>query len=119
MEEKNKKHKLTYEQLETVAKNLGEQNAILYKKLQESSLENAFKRIEFLFKVLNFNSLFEPTFVKSCIEEIQNTELDQHMHGNFEFIESEGVTESYKCMYQIQSGEVELRHIFSDYSGII
>ena len=73
MEEKNKKHKLTYEHLETVATNLGEQNAILYKKLQESSLENAFKRIEFLFKVLNFNSLFEPTFVKSCIEEIQNT----------------------------------------------
>ena len=36
------------------------------------------------------------------------------MHGNFEFIESEGVTESYKCMYQIKSGEVELRHIFSD-----
>lgn len=53
------------------------------------------------------------------IEEIQNADLNQQMHGNFEFIESEGVTESYKCMYQIQSGEVELRHIFSDYSNII
>ena len=38
------------------------------------------------------------------------------MHGNFEFIESKDVTESCKCMYQIQSGEIELCHIFSDYS---
>lgn len=34
------------------------------------------------------------------------------MHGNFEFIESKDVTKSYKCMYQIQSGEIELCHIF-------
>ena len=33
------------------------------------------------------------------IEEIQNADFNQQMHGNFEFIESEGVTESYKCMY--------------------
>lgn len=53
------------------------------------------------------------------IEEIQNAELDQHMHGDFQLVESEGVTESYKCMYRLQSGKVELRHIFSDYSGIM
>ena len=53
------------------------------------------------------------------IENIQNKELNQHMHGNFELIEKKGVTESYKCMYQIQSGKVELCHIFSDYSSII
>lgn len=53
------------------------------------------------------------------IEEIQNADLNQQMHGNFEFIESEGVTESYKCMYRIHSGEVELRHIFSDYSSVM
>lgn len=53
------------------------------------------------------------------IEEIQNAELDQHMHGDFQLVKSEGVTKSYKCMYQIQSGEVELRHIFSDYSSIM
>lgn len=41
------------------------------------------------------------------------------MHGCFEFIEKKGVAENYKCMYQIQSGEVELHHIFSDYSSII
>lgn len=53
------------------------------------------------------------------IEEIQNAELNQYMHGDFQLVASEGVTESYKCKYQIQSGEVELRHIFSDYSSII
>ena len=53
------------------------------------------------------------------IEEIQNADLRQQMHGKFELIERKGVTESYRCMYQIQSGEVELHHIFSDYSSIM
>ena len=53
------------------------------------------------------------------IEKIQNTESDKHMHGNFEFIDSNCVAESYRCIYQIQSGEVELCHIFSDYSSIM
>lgn len=53
------------------------------------------------------------------IEEIQNGESDSHMHGDFQFVGSKGVTESYRCMYQIHSGEMELRHIFSDYSGIM
>lgn len=53
------------------------------------------------------------------IEKIQNTDLDKHMHGNFEFMESNDVAESYKCIYTIQSGEVELRHVFSDYSSIM
>lgn len=53
------------------------------------------------------------------IEKIQNTDLDKHMHGNFELIESNDVAESYKCIYTIQSGEVELRHVFSDYSSIM
>lgn len=53
------------------------------------------------------------------IENIQNSDLDQNMHGNFELVNSDNLTESYKCMYQIQSGELELRHIFSDYSSIM
>ena len=53
------------------------------------------------------------------IESIQNSDLDQNMHGNFELVNSDNLTESYKCVYQIQSGELELRHIFSDYSSII
>lgn len=53
------------------------------------------------------------------IESIQNSDLDQNMHGNFELVNSDNLTESYKCMYRIQSGELELRHIFSDYSSIM
>lgn len=53
------------------------------------------------------------------IEEIQNSSPSEHMHGNFELVKSDDVTESYKCIYQIQSGELELRHIFSDYSRIV
>ncbi|RKJ38107.1 hypothetical protein D7X25_30885 [bacterium 1XD42-8] len=53
------------------------------------------------------------------IESIQNADLDEHMHGEFELVGNGSVTESYKCIYQIQSGEVELRHIFSDYSSIM
>ncbi len=53
------------------------------------------------------------------IEGIQNADLNQHVHGNLRLVKSEGVTESYKCMYQIQSGELELRHIFSDYSSVM
>ncbi|MBO5070678.1 MAG: hypothetical protein J6C37_10005 [Roseburia sp.] len=53
------------------------------------------------------------------IEGIQNADSDIHMHGDFELVKRVGVTQSYKCMYQIQSGAVELCHIFSDYSSIM
>ncbi|GFI04042.1 hypothetical protein IMSAGC005_02886 [Lachnospiraceae bacterium] len=53
------------------------------------------------------------------IEGIQNADLNQHVHGNLRLVKSEGVTESYKCMYQIQSEGLELRHIFSDYSSVM
>ena len=53
------------------------------------------------------------------IEKLQNSDVDQNMHGNFKLFNSNNLTKSYRCMYQIQSGELELRHIFSDYSSII
>lgn len=54
-----------------------------------------------------------------AIEKIQNVDSDEKMHGDFELVTEGGITKSYKCLYQIQSGELELRHIFSDYSSII
>lgn len=53
------------------------------------------------------------------IEEIQNSDLDQNMHGNFQLVKSDDLAKCYKCMYQIQAGELELRHIFSDYSSVM
>lgn len=53
------------------------------------------------------------------IEDIQNKDSDKFMHSKFELIGEKGVSERYKCMYQIQSGKLELCHIFSDYSSIV
>lgn len=53
------------------------------------------------------------------IEEIQNNDMNQYMHGDFQFVRSVGITESYRCTYQMQSGKMELRHIFSDYSSVM
>lgn len=53
------------------------------------------------------------------IEELQNSDLNQNMHGHFELVHSNNLTESYKCKYQILSGELELRHIFSDYTSVM
>lgn len=53
------------------------------------------------------------------IEEIQNADSNEHMRGKFELLSSGRWAQNYKCLYRIESGEVELRHIFSDYSSII
>lgn len=53
------------------------------------------------------------------IENIQNASADSYMHGIFDMVLREKCHEMYKCTYQIESGELELRHIFSDFSGVI
>lgn len=53
------------------------------------------------------------------IMNIQNADEDPCMHGNFVLVKKEGITENYSCTYQIQSGELELRHIFSDFSSVM
>ena len=73
MEEKNKvtqEQKLTYEQLENVAHQLSEQSRQLYQRLQEVNMENTFKRLDFLFKVVNSTADFPKTFVDNCKAEI-------------------------------------------------
>ena len=73
MEEKNKvtqEQKLTYEQLENVAHQLSEQSRQLYQRLQEVNMENTFKRLDFLFKVVNSTTDFPKTFIDNCKAEI-------------------------------------------------
>lgn len=53
------------------------------------------------------------------IESIQNTSTDLLLHGNINIIGTSGVSEHYKCTYKIASGELELRHVFSDFSSVI
>lgn len=53
------------------------------------------------------------------IENIQNSSADVHPHGNFDMLNRGKGHEEYKCEYQIESGELELRHVFLDFSDLM
>jgi hypothetical protein len=57
--------KLSYEELENVANNL-------YARLQQADMSNMFKRLDYLFKVVENVDSFPQEFAKQCIEEIVN-----------------------------------------------
>lgn len=65
--------KLSYEQLEQVAHQLSEQTRQLYNQLQRSNLNNMFKRLDYLFKILENNHMFKQDFLEKCINEIEVT----------------------------------------------
>lgn len=79
MEEKEKEavagkpEKMTYEQLENVAHQLSEQARQLYARLQEADMTNVFRRLDYLFKVIENQQVFPEAFVEQCVTEI--TEL--------------------------------------------
>lgn len=78
MEEKQEKkelqrpEKMSYEQLENVAHQLSEQSRQLYAKLQEINMANTFKRLEYLFKVLEHSMHFSEEFCRKCAAEIED-----------------------------------------------
>lgn len=53
------------------------------------------------------------------IESLQNACADPHMHGSFQLLETKASHVMYKCIYQIDQGQLELRHIFVDFSGVV
>lgn len=53
------------------------------------------------------------------IENIQNSNADINMQGHFDLVSKNRKQEMHRCIYHISSGELELRHIFSDFSDII
>ena len=57
--------KLSYEELENVANNL-------YVRLQQADMANMFKRLDYLFKVVENVDNFPQEFAKHCTEEIVN-----------------------------------------------
>lgn len=63
--------KLSYEQLENIAHQLSEQAKNLYTKLQEANMANIFKRLDYLFKVVENSHAFKDEFVTKCLEEIE------------------------------------------------
>ena len=64
--------KMSYEQLENVAHQLSEQNRQLFAKLQELNMVNMFKRLDYLFKVVENGHMFNPDFLEKCIAEIES-----------------------------------------------
>ena len=74
MEEKERKEekreKLSYEELENVAHQLSEQSQTLYRKLQEANMTNMFKRLDYLFAVVENRAAFPEDFIKKCVNEI-------------------------------------------------
>lgn len=71
MEEKKQK-KLSYEELENVAKELSQQNQQLNMMIQKSNMSNAFRRLDYLFKVLECKDCFNSDFIVTCSDEIVN-----------------------------------------------
>lgn len=69
--ENQRPEKMSYEQLENIAHQLSEQAKQLYAKLQEANMNNAFKRLDYLFKVLDYREVFSTEFYVKCVEEIE------------------------------------------------
>lgn len=75
--------KLSYEELNEVCMRLEQQNQYLVRELQKANLTNMFKRLDYLFKVVEYSHSFgDAEFVGNCIEEIKgamtiNTEEDK------------------------------------------
>lgn len=66
-----KESKLSYEDLENLARQLSEQNRQLYAKLQELSVQDMFKRLDYLFRVVENHKLFKEDFIEDCLSEIE------------------------------------------------
>ena len=63
--------KLSYEQIENIAHQLSEQNRQLLAKLQELNMANMFKRLDYLFKVIENGHMFKQYFLEKCIAEVE------------------------------------------------
>ena len=68
----NVEKKLSYEELEKAANELLMQNQQLYTELHKANMSNVFKRLDYLFKVVEFNTVFDTEFVNNCAAEIKD-----------------------------------------------
>lgn len=73
MEEQKKTKELSYEELKNVAGQLQQQNMQLRQALQRANYENLFRRLDYLFKVVENSAVFSEEFVVSCVEEIEDS----------------------------------------------
>ena len=73
VEMKSEQKKLSYEELNDIARQLSQQNQQLYAQLQRVNMTNAFRRLDYLFKVVENGALFTPEFLDNCISEIEES----------------------------------------------
>ena len=71
IKETERPEKMSYEQLENIAHQLSEQARQLYSQLQKSNMTNMFKRLDYLFKVVENGHMFKQDFLEKCITEIE------------------------------------------------
>lgn len=67
----NRPEKMSYSELENVAHQLSEQSKQLYMKLQAANMNNMFKRLDYLFKVVENGRMFKQDFLDKCVVEIE------------------------------------------------
>lgn len=84
MEEQNKKaktvemkdnnsQKLTYEQLNAYCMEMFQENQRLVQQIRQLQATTAYKRLDYLFKVLEFSSIIKDAeFINDCIDEIKD-----------------------------------------------
>lgn len=68
---KDTKQKLTYEQLNEACNQLFQQNKQLTMRLREVEQFLGNRRMDYLFKVIEFSTLFHSDFVVNCVDEIE------------------------------------------------
>ena len=74
VEPKEANHKLTYEQLNDACNQLFQQNQQMRKAIEELNMANMFKRLDYLFKIVeNAGTFKDSDFLNSCMDEIKET----------------------------------------------
>lgn len=68
---KEKNTEPTYEQLKYFVDQLATQNRALREQVMHLSNEASYKRMDYLFKVIEYNEMFSGDFISKCISEIQ------------------------------------------------
>lgn len=67
-----KKQKLSYDELNDACAQLYQQNQHLTMQLQQANMVNMFKRLDYLFKVIEFSDVIKDAeFINACIAEVR------------------------------------------------
>lgn len=69
-EENKKEEKMSYDELKNIAGQLQQQNTFMREQLMKAKSEELYKRIDYLFKVIENKDMFNNEFVTVVVNEI-------------------------------------------------